>query len=1373
MEPPLTHSQEDEEELDFGILLKLLRTSKRVKQGTIAALLADKGWTATAYTRLENGDIAPRFADLLPIYRAFLLAGVTFSLADRQQFVDRARTKIERKKTHREQHSDAEWAELRYELTRLDGLPEIVPLVSSSATLPRKPLLADIDHLIGREDWREQMLSCFQGSARVKVLVIQGPAGIGKSSELNWLATYFFQHQPAMQRVLLCDLRSLSGMSRPEDAFHVFAATFLSDLGGTQPQPPFLSLDEQVRRLVEYLEQARLPVVVCLDHAECLLLPSGELAPCWERFLVAFLRSQHSATLALTSQQWPGWYQGERQFVAEYVLPPLSRDKSLLLLQQQGLDRVPVTLLERVYEQVGGLPLALEWVAALVKRPLEVEDWEAFAERDQQAEQPPAPDESLTDAIERLLAEPHIFGGSLADDVAPLLERIIATQHLSSEARRLLEILSVATIPLARPALQLLCPDGPRPIKELRRASVLVSYPDRIQLLPTVAAAMYRHLTAEQRKERETTLIEACKAWVKQGTLHEQEQAAVVTELATLLLKHHRLLEAAEHLIYYGWLSFNEGHGPQLAHLTEQMMQQCNWQETLETECAGLLLQQLLFRFLGRNVDDIWYANYERLRDAVLIGKVELPLGSDYYLTHLLIMYAINRSRFEEAQTLLDAYSSRLTTHQMSDRGRQMAVLDEQARLFAKWSEYADQQKDRQKAKELRERAIALYQEYCRHLLAEDGSSALRNSLNKKNLSHTLNDIGYYLNRNGRFEEALKALEQSIALGEQGYTFIGLLSTSYDEKSQALMGLGRFQEALQFHEKAWTGIQSYADKGDASASDETWMYLINRGRLYLRLGRIEEAEPLLREAPQHLRLERSMYRMFAEDALDEIERWRKSATTSHYQLDWRWVERYRELVAYDSHSWLAYAGPFTEDEQQQWEELFKPPLDAARKEQVGIFLTCTRDRELTTALTEQREPRFHYPAVEIDDVRRRIADLQQLGAEISQQEPNAIVRRLYHGAIEEEVDYLRVIEASYEGDTDKYWLHLTRILPPPTPEEMDEALDHIKRMVIQGLHHSHTAKVSQQFRDFLLAQLHISIDLPLNAEDVLEIAPSSSSQPEHIVNAQTAKRFFEAALQEGGYDNWQVVIDPAAVRPRIEQGLRQFILPDERFYLRQIRNWLTHEIAGHVARCVAGERSLLGLLGIHTKNSLPTEEGFAQYHEQQVAALHGQSIDEAGYWLGTLVTGIASGVMTPPQTFFSLYTFLTFFSTLRQLLRRPDADIQEVEEAAQRHALSLCLRAYIGVPDLTRAGVCYSQDAVYLRGIRMIERAVAEDKTVLDRLAVGVVALELLPDLQELGIVSAPHPLMAMAYDLDLDNRILSFEVAEEQAHSSISKERR
>jgi len=269
-----------------------------------------------------------------------------------------------------------------------------------------------------------------------------------------------------------------------------------------------------------------------------------------------------------------------------------------------------------------------------------------------------------------------------------------------------------------------------------------------------------------------------------------------------------------------------------------------------------------------------------------------------------------------------------------------------------------------------------------------------------------------------------------------------------------------------------------------------------------------------------------------------------------------------------------------------------------------------------------------------------------------------------------------------------------------------------------------------------------------------------------MVSPHTARRFFEAVLRDHGYEAWQVVVDPNASVPRIEQGLRHVYLPAKPISLQQIKSDLSHELAGHVARCIAGERSLLGLLGIHTARSLQTEEGLASYYDMQTARLTGQPHDETSIWFGTLATGLASGVMTPPQTFLQLFTFFEAFIMLYRLLRRPDQDPQTAQQFARQLALARSLRTFRGVPDLNRAGVCYTKDALYLRGLQKIERAAAENETVLDRLAVGVVALEYLPDLRELGIVSAPQPLRQLAQNPDLDAYILSYEKPEEHPMS-------
>ena len=71
-------------------------------------------------------------------------------------------------------------------------------------------------------------------------------------------------------------------------------------------------------------------------------------------------------------------------------------------------------------------------------------------------------------------------------------------------------------------------------------------------------------------------------------------------------------------------------------------------------------------------------------------------------------------------------------------------------------------------------------------------------------------------------------------------------------------------------------------------------------------------------------------------------------------------------------------------------------------------------------------------------------------------------------------------------------------------------------------------------------------------------------------------------------------------------------------------------------------------------------------------------------------------------------------------------------------------------------------DALYLRGLQKIERAVAQEgEGVLERLAVGVVAWEQLPDLAELGIIQAPQPLRKLVQNPDITTYILSFDVQE------------
>src|SRR5579875_2012539 len=137
---------------------------------------------------------------------------------------------------------------------------------------------------------------------------------------------------------------------------------------------------------------------------------------------------------------------------------------------------------------------------------------------------------------------------------------------------------------------------------------------------------------------------------------------------------------------------------------------------------------------------------------------------------------------------------------------------------------------------------------------------------------------------------------------------------------------------------------------------------------------------------------RRIYRMSNRHGLNEIKQAGLPSALPQAQLDWRWIERYRQLCAYDSYWWLSWAGPFTEEEQKTWNHLFTHPLDEATKAQLSKLMNVARERELAAAIAEQREPHLHYPAIQIEDIHSRIVAQHALQEEIKRLEPNPIVR---------------------------------------------------------------------------------------------------------------------------------------------------------------------------------------------------------------------------------------------------------------------------------------------------------------------------------------------------------------------------------------------
>ncbi|MGB8346684.1 MAG: hypothetical protein WCD86_17485 [Ktedonobacteraceae bacterium] len=503
--------------------------------------------------------------------------------------------------------------------------------------------------------------------------------------------------------------------------------------------------------------------------------------------------------------------------------------------------------------------------------------------------------------------------------------------------------------------------------------------------------------------------------------------------------------------------------------------------------------------------------------------------------------------------------------------------------------------------------------------------------------------------------------------------------------------------------------------------------------------------------------------MIPQAAQQAMKEWLKQATPPEQQLDRRWIERCRELNAQDSFWWLSWAGPFTPEEQAQWDILFNPPIDEATKAQLAPIVAQSRERELEAALAEQREPRLHYPAIEIDEVRRRIAGLTELDAEIEREEPYPIVRQLYHERLQEDIDYDRLIEATYEGERERFWACSQRVFHKPMPEEMASAFSWVRRLLQQGFQQPETAEISHQLLKMIQDRLHFSLDLSSGADEPPVAIERDPDEQYRMISAEGAKRFYEAVLYEGGYEEWRVSLDAASGGiPRVEPALRQVILPDDPRAIDIVKTDLAHELAGHLARSFAGEHSPLGLLGIGTRDYPVTEEGLALYYERQMQQVFGYPRDDSGLICSMLALGLASGVVTPAQTFFSVYAFIERLVFLYRRLLRPWNAVENDQRRAHAYALYRALRTFRGVPDLEQAGVCYLQDAMYLRGLLLMERLAAEDETILDRLMIGKVAYERLSMVESLHLVSSPQPLRDLAFDPALDDYILSFEATSE-----------
>ncbi len=512
----------------LGAHLRSLREREGLSQIEIVKRLK---WGPSAYSRIENGLRAPLFNDLPALWLALKESGVQLTLQDRELYLSLAQEMIESRKKRHLRRSPTEWHGLLLTLAQIDELPltNDEPLAHR---VPKnwndQPPRREIDHLLGRENWLASVLEIITRPSPVKILVLQGPLGVGKSSELQRLANSTLDYLPNC--LVILSQPSPLQLEEKTDVLEELLSDVLEIVAPTSMFMPTTSLQARIRYVLECLAKIDRPVAIYLDTALHIHDLQGNLVAIWQHFFTRFahMHIRHRVVLIIAGGERSMDVFFEKSQLMTITVPRLSCDEGSQLLQTLGVRNVSEDLLGRVVDAVRGIPVCLEWIVRLIRD----DEWADFEEG-----------ENDCVLLERLLDDPALLGDSVTRQVQLLLDRVIT--RLSGDATTALQELAMAPVPLGAPALQMLY-QSPKLLRELREASLLVVSRQRVQLLPMVAAHIRQGLSDDQVCAAAERLIQALTHWLNKGIPNLHEQEVVFTEVACLLLHRRHVLAAAE-----------------------------------------------------------------------------------------------------------------------------------------------------------------------------------------------------------------------------------------------------------------------------------------------------------------------------------------------------------------------------------------------------------------------------------------------------------------------------------------------------------------------------------------------------------------------------------------------------------------------------------------------------------------------------------------------------------------------------------------------------------------------------------------------------------------------------------------------------------
>jgi transcriptional regulator with XRE-family HTH domain len=1321
--------------------------------------------TGQTYGYLERERRAPQVDELVPLFTVLVelhsdMRLPPMQVIEAQTFFRLGKTIIEKKQRKRQRVTKEQWDAIEQQLIKMVDSPQgsSLRLVAESPTTllvlespdsrRRKALEeamnTDVEALLEREEWVKKALSRSDRTLPLKISITQGGMGAGKSHALALLIRRLSERED----LFLIPYRfEHSETKTPDDHLDIFLATVYADLTlratDEMKQHPLAQRIEQTLTVLRSFTQK---VVFLLDDGQEMFPSANEWSAGWHQFFDMFIGESHKATMYLMTRTWPGWDKRKRFFLEEEDLPELTLEAGVLLWEHLGFDDVDKMLLRNVCRRCGTNPQIIEMLAFQYKR-------RSFSIALGKETSYSAQENPHTRSLKKLLANETLFSGYLDATSRRTLQQVFSNR-LSGETMQILECLALSPLGVPFDLLVNRFDYGAESFEDLVKASfadlaMAASY--RAALVPLVREAVIQSLTPARKAEMEELVTELYASWLttSQDFRDDAEKAALIAEMVVRYIRSRQLLESAKLFVGFGWLCALFGQVARIQRVFDEVVKADRGkEENVQHEVGRLLFLYHFSRVMRKSVDPhARDAAFHWIYNLEIEGRIILDPRLEIYVAHTLIDRMVHETHYQEAYNFLQDTFHRITQAQKISSEVLASFLHNKAYLLGRWSRQTSDSNE----------SICLTQE-CVNVLYEVVEmlrDCLKNALPLQEryyefkLARVLNDLAYYARRLNRYGEAEQAIKKCLFIkDEKKGDSPSSLALSLSEYAQIILPQGRFHEADEKSCRALQLLDQALQSGDSSVAVDKGRLLVEQAHVFEMQGRILEEKQALQEALGLLPDVRDNFRIGAEQRLARIQVIEESSLK--YQLDNHWYQRYLPIAQFDDLALLAQSGPFTDDEKRDWDRLYPKRNDAAVRKHLEEIIGQSKEREFKQSIAEDRLPRIQYPAIDIEDVLTRIRDFSTLKDDIAQKETNIVVRRLYVSKIEEQLLILRSIEATHRRDIGTLHSCNEALFGRIGKAEMEIALRELFQMLKRAQKHHQSTEVAEQLLR-QLKQWNLSAEDFLSNENTLgeRIIPEKLQKwRETPVSSQAVRQFYEEIIKTYGFGEWRVVLssDRDIVSLNLER-CEMYLPTSRRFSVLTAAELLAEEIETHIFRAVAGKRSKVALLGSGTRGFLPTEEGFARVTVQEMLEVQGLGRKDYA-WITTLAPGLASGVLTPAQSFRTLYEFLkkAFLASNRY----------DTTYDAKIAALSRASRTFGGIPDLEVVGICNLQDRVYLQGYREVTDALQGYPK--ERLLVGSIGIADLNDMEELHMLQPVIKHQQLAHDPQLFERIIALE---------------